>query len=298
MGTRFKDILDSTYGIRFIFSKLNLSSALSATLIKESKIMTEREDIIKAYRELKEFSDFVNLNQNNSLTEKIKIELCEIRDIRSTLKRVSEGSIPDDIELFEIKSLSMINQKVKIFMESTDIKCIKLPDLEGVTNLLDPEGSRITSFYIYDAYSDDLRMVRKELSSKKLEPEEAIYKMSLIEDRIRGDISAKLRERISDIYESLIELVAPPSLIIYLHASVPVLVQRIENRGREFEQKVDPEYLGELNELYEEWTTNFKLAPVLRVDTDNINFIEDKEALEKLSQEIMKSIPNQPLPLF
>ncbi|KKR04121.1 MAG: Deoxyguanosine kinase / deoxyadenosine kinase subunit [Parcubacteria group bacterium GW2011_GWC2_39_14] len=101
-----------------------------------------------------------------------------------------------------------------------------------------------------------------------------------------------------NIYESLIELVAPPSLIIYLHASVPVLVQRIENRGREFEQKVDPEYLGELNELYEEWTTNFKLAPVLRVDTDNINFIEDKEALEKLSQEIMKSIPNQPLPLF
>ena len=101
-----------------------------------------------------------------------------------------------------------------------------------------------------------------------------------------------------NIYESLIELVAPPSLIIYLHASVTVLVQRIENRGREFEQKVDPEYLGELNELYEEWTTNFKLAPVLRVDTDNINFIEDKEALEKLSQEIMKSIPNQPLPLF
>ena len=101
-----------------------------------------------------------------------------------------------------------------------------------------------------------------------------------------------------NIYESLIELVAPPSLIIYLHASVPVLVQRIENRGREFEQKVDPEYLGELNELYEEWTANFKLAPILRVNTDNINFIENKEALEKLSQEIMKSIPNQPLPLF
>ncbi|OFX80381.1 MAG: hypothetical protein A2X20_05805 [Bacteroidetes bacterium GWE2_40_15] len=213
MGTRFKDILDSTYGIRFIFSKLNLSSSLSATLIKESKIMTKREDILKAYRELKEFSDFVNLNQNSSLTEKIKIELCEIRDIRSTLKRVSEGSIPDDIELFEIKSLSMINQKVNIFMESTDIKCIKLPDLEGVTNLLDPEGSRITSFYIYDAYSDDLRMVRKELSSKSLEPEEAIYKMSLIEDRIRGDISAKLRERISDIYESLIGLARIDTLI-------------------------------------------------------------------------------------
>lgn len=213
MGTRFKDILDSTYGIRFIFSKLNLSSALSASLIKESRVMTEMEDISEAYRELKEFSDFVNHSDNSSLIEKIKIELCELRDIRNTLLRMSQGSIPDDIELFEIKSLSMINQKVKIILESTEINCIKLPDLEDVTNLLDPEGNRITSFYIYDAYSDDLRLIRKELSSINLEAEETIYKMSLIEDRIRGEITVKLRQRFSEIYDSLINLARIDTLI-------------------------------------------------------------------------------------
>ncbi|MDP3436089.1 MAG: hypothetical protein Q8S04_02490 [Bacteroidales bacterium] len=206
MGTRFKDILDSTYGIRFIFSKLNLSSALSGSLLKESRVMTDRADISQAYRELEEFSNFVNLNLNNSLIDKIRIELCEVRDIRNTLLRISQGSIPDDIELFEIKSLSMINQKVKTILESTEINCIKLPDLEDVTNLLDPEGNRITSFYIYDAYSNDLKEIRKEISSGSMEAEDAICKMSLIEDRIRGEISVKLSERISEIYESLTNL--------------------------------------------------------------------------------------------
>jgi dsDNA-specific endonuclease/ATPase MutS2 len=213
MGTRFKDILDSTFGIRFIFSKLNLSSALSGSLIKESRVMTDVADISEAYRELAEFNNFVNLTHNNSLIEKIKIELFELRDIRNTLIRISEGSIPDDIELFEIKSLSMINQKVKTFLESTEINCIKLPDLEDVINLLDPEGNRITSFYIYDAYSSDLKEIRKEISSGYIESEDAIYKMSLIEDRIRGEIYLKLSVRVSDIYESLINLARVDTLI-------------------------------------------------------------------------------------
>ncbi len=203
MGIRFKDILESTRGIRHIFSKLNLSSAFSGSLLKESRVMTDVADISQAYRELEEFGNFVNLTHNNPLIEKIKIELCEVKDIRNTLLRISQGSIPDDIELFEIKSLSMINQKVKFILDSTEIKCIKLPDLEDVTNMLDPEGNRITSFYIYDAYSSDLKEIRKEISCGIVEAEDAFYKMSLIEDRIRGEISAKLSERISEIYLSL-----------------------------------------------------------------------------------------------
>lgn len=213
MGIRFKDILDSNCGIRFIFSKLDLSSALSESLIKESRIMTEGADISEAYRELEVFNNFVNLTHNNSLIEKIKIELSELRDIRNTLTRISEGSIPGDIELFEIKSLSMINQKIKTYLESKEIKCIKLPDLEEVTNLLDPEGSKITSFYIYDAYSVDLKKIRKEISMSNIESEDLFFKMSLVEDRIRGEIFLKLRDRVSDIFDSLINLAKVDILI-------------------------------------------------------------------------------------
>lgn len=113
---------------------------------------------------------------------------------------------------------------------------------------------------------------------------------------LRGFLSERDWQTYQTMYQTLIALLPPPNLIIYLRANVPTLLRRISRRGRDFEQKADPEYVAELNRLHEDWAANFTLAPMLRVNTDYVNFVEDDAALEKLCNSIVRTLPLQQLP--
>ena len=100
------------------------------------------------------------------------------------------------------------------------------------------------------------------------------------------------------IYQNLIDLVPPPNLIVYLRATVPTLRRRIELRGREYERRVPTSYLAELNQLYDRWTRTFTIAPIMTVNTDTVNFVEDETALDTLVREIENTLPVRQLPLY
>src|SRR5512139_940548 len=68
-----------------------------------------------------------------------------------------------------------------------------------------------------------------------------------------------------ELYTVLCEFLPPPDLVVYLRASVPTLLGRISQRGRDYERQITAVYLGQLNELYEEWIGRFSLCPVLSV---------------------------------
>lgn len=97
-----------------------------------------------------------------------------------------------------------------------------------------------------------------------------------------------------EIYQTAVDLLRPPHLIIYLQASVPSLIQRIKQRGRSFEQAIDPVYLERLNHLYESWATRFDRAPILTIPTDEIHYLEDenewRQILDLIRQRV--SIPS------
>ncbi len=100
------------------------------------------------------------------------------------------------------------------------------------------------------------------------------------------------------IYQTLITMLPSPNLIIYLRASVPTLLERIVRRGRVYERAAHPDYLRDLNRLYDLWADNFGLVPILKVDTDKINFVQDDQALENLIQDIVHLLPQKSLPLY
>ncbi len=76
-----------------------------------------------------------------------------------------------------------------------------------------------------------------------------------------------------DLYQILTNFLPPPDLILYLRASVSSLEERISQRGRDYEKKIETEYLQRLNALYEAWISNFTLCPVLTVPTDDLNYV-------------------------
>lgn len=70
---------------------------------------------------------------------------------------------------------------------------------------------------------------------------------------LQGNMSDRDFETYMELYEIMVEKVQLPNLMIYLRASVPHLVENIQKRGRECEQKIPIEYLQGLNDRYDDF---------------------------------------------
>lgn len=73
-----------------------------------------------------------------------------------------------------------------------------------------------------------------------------------------------------------------PDLVIYLEGSVDDVIGRIQERGREMEQQTPHTYWQEMHGRYEEWINNFNACPVLRIDINDYDLIENPKQVEDI----------------
>lgn len=93
-----------------------------------------------------------------------------------------------------------------------------------------------------------------------------------------------------DLYQVLVDFLPPPDLVVYLRASVATLVGRIRQRGRDYERTITPEYLEQLNLLYEDWIAHFSLCPVLGVPADDLNYVAHPGHLDLIVAKIQEKL--------
>ncbi len=74
------------------------------------------------------------------------------------------------------------------------------------------------------------------------------------------------------LFYALVRGLTPPTLMIYLHASVPTLQERIQGRARPSELGIPVSYLEQLNRRYDDWLRRYELCPVLTIETDRLDF--------------------------
>jgi len=105
-----------------------------------------------------------------------------------------------------------------------------------------------------------------------------------------GLMSARDFENYSNIFQSIIDYIKPPDLLIYLKASVPTLVNNIQKRGRDYESGIRLDYLSKLNDKYDKWIDNYSEGKLLVLDKDTLDFANNPEdlglAIEKITAEI------------
>lgn len=89
-----------------------------------------------------------------------------------------------------------------------------------------------------------------------------------------GFITERDYQSYLDIFNSMINFVQPPDLLIYLKADIPKLVSQIEKRGRDYEYAIRIDYLKNLNQHYENWISHYKLGKLLIIDVNNLDFVE------------------------
>ena len=201
---QLRKLIDSPCGLRFILDELCTHSSYSRKLLLESTMMHDRESIEKSYSVLKEFYNVVENDDNKNAIQTLQFKLCKLKDINNTISRLSSSTVIDDIELYEVKSLAMLSADVKNILEKLNlINVIEIPTLDDVVKILDPDGLRIATFYIYDSYSEELAVLRKKLKEKDLYQEEIYNKVMEVEDAIRAKLSEALKPFVHDLCEAL-----------------------------------------------------------------------------------------------
>ncbi|HHQ48005.1 MAG TPA: deoxynucleoside kinase [Acidobacteria bacterium] len=90
------------------------------------------------------------------------------------------------------------------------------------------------------------------------------------------------------LYPVLEQEVPKPDLVIYMQASVPVLLERIRRRGREYESGIEADYLKRLSEAYSYFFFHYRETPLLVVNTDSIDFVNDAADFDALVDQIAR----------
>ena len=77
-----------------------------------------------------------------------------------------------------------------------------------------------------------------------------------------------------------------PDLVIYLQAPVPVLVERVQRRGTDYERPVEEAYLARVADAYTRFFYQYEGAPLLIVNSERLNFVDNPGHLALLLERI------------
>lgn len=205
----FKSALDIDCGLRYMYETLEVMSPSGRKMLLSAPMMTTKVETDDYYGRLKEV--------HSKDCSKIAVKLMCLKDIETTLSRLDEGAILDDIEFFEVKYLAIVSTEVRALLEEIELEAVKLPVLEDVVKVLDPDGLNIPSFYVYDSYSPELREIRREMRAlqgngddmtdeQRGELAVLLQRNAEIELKVRMELSQSLRGRAADLKLALANL--------------------------------------------------------------------------------------------
>lgn len=150
-------------------------------------------------------------------------------------------------------------------------------------------------FFLLSRYHQQRRSVREVLDSGR----NLLTDYTFAKDALFARINLKGDEldMYYRVHEALGEKVRHPDLIVFLRADTPVLMHRIAQRDRSYERSMEVDYIEALNKAYNDYFSHhYQGPPVLRIDTDDLNYIERPEDLslvEGMIREALKGAMQQ-----
>ena len=104
------------------------------------------------------------------------------------------------------------------------------------------------------------------------------------------------------LHGALAEKIPTPDLVVYLRADLDMLMARIAARDRPYERRMERNYIESLRLAYEGFFAAYSQAPVLAIDTNDLNFVQDPAALASVRERILSALGEgtyqQALPQF
>ena len=153
----------------------------------------------------------------------------------------------------------------------------------------DPErfGFQTQLFFLLQRYrqQQDLRQV--DMFQKLLITDYMFVKDRLFASLNLGDKEMQLYDTVASLLERNI---IRPDIVIYLQADTDVLMKNIEKRGRDMEKNVTWEYIDALNQVYTEYFFRYQDTPLVIINTNNIDFVENENDLKEVIDYIRQPV--------
>lgn len=190
---QLKNVIESPCGLRYMIDQLELQSGYARRWLLDTEMTTRAEDIVACYDALRNFVEFVERVDKIHI-DTLLFKLQGLKDIRTTIRNLAGKQVLDDIELFEVKHLAILAGDVAKLLKQHDLdSVVAIPPLDQVINILDPDGMKIATFYIYDSYCEQLKQLRSQMRQHPDQQDDLILQADALEDSVRADLSERLR---------------------------------------------------------------------------------------------------------
>ena len=189
-----------------MLDQLELQSGFARRWLLDAPMMVSGEEITAAYDVLRRFTDFIEQVEKTYI-DTLLFKLQGLKDIRTTIKNLRNQAVLDDIELFEVKHLAILATDVASILRQHGMDgVVAIPDLNEVIDILDPDGMKIATFYIYDAYCAQLKDLRAQMRQHPEQQDDLLLQASELEEGVRQDLSRQLHPFAASIEQAQLAL--------------------------------------------------------------------------------------------
>lgn len=248
------------------------------------KAYEQKEELIQ---ELDKLEAILPAVENKAIRKEFNNIFAHIKDLRTSIRRAMEGFILTEVELFEIKNFLFLIKDLYKLIEENSIPVFhhtKITPIESLEKILDPENTGISTFYIYDAYSEDLRQIRekkrnydKEIRLEKKTIKEKLEKQlstnlrpdsSLVIPKDDKELLEKVKENpyltyVSETYMNIKFAIKPTEIMTKLEREVQILKDKEEKEELRIRENLSKEIGKRRKEIFRNMASIGKLDLLL-----------------------------------
>ena len=142
-------------------------------------------------------------------------------------------------------------------------------------------------FFLLSRFRQQIEFKQIDIFTKSI-----ISDYMFIKDRIFASLT--LDEKEMTLYDNISKILEKeiiyPDLVLFLQSDTDRLMQNINSRGRTYETTISWSYIDSLNQIYNEYFFRYDKSPLLIINTNDIDFVNDKNDLEEILSIIQKPI--------
>lgn len=136
-------------------------------------------------------------------------------------------------------------------------------------------------------YLELVRDSRSAIADRSIYEDVKIFARALFH---QGSLSERDFMSYRRVFHQIANHLPEPDLLIYLVAPPEILLKRIEERGRKMESGITLEYLSLLDSFYDDWMETFDLCPVLKIRSDDLDFVHKKGHLDIVADLVQEKL--------
>lgn len=261
-------ITERVLDFQYVLNKINTKTPYGKIYKGNMRAFLPGEED-KLIEELNKVESYIPYTKDKQFMNQIDHIFRHMKDLRTSIRKANSGGVLSEVELFEIKNFLYLIKDLYHLLEKQKFPSwddIKIQPIDKLEKYLDPEDTGLSTFYIYDSYSEELKKIRQ------------------IKREVEREIKREKRHLKKGIEEELNIKLRPDGTII-LPKDDKKLIEKIENHP----------HLAYVSETY--INIKYSIKP-----TDNMTLLErqylilkDKEEREeyrikeKLSQQVGKN---------